>query len=731
MNLWKTIVTNGVAWVDAPEADLRVLCGTPADSVKHLMRAGLIGAREKDGVRYESGPNAILLSDVSVQNGGFSNLAEFPILQMFYRQGMLIPGHPGNDGGRPLIIGLANQLKAQLAYIDMGKTGIMDEKTLAGCGLTPKAIRELLELKTAFSFGDTRKASELVDVISVERDPVELKGGVTLRRTGLNLYEFSYRGETVSVDLNLSPGETYRPAVVNGFHELRREYFAVAHVGEGDGWNPERQCMGSILFYQGKVFLIDTGPNILGTLTSLGLGASDIEGVFQTHAHDDHFAGLPTLARGDHRIRYHATALVRASVTKKACALMAIPESRFSGYFDAVDLAPGRWNDLDGLEVMPVPSPHPVETCAYYFRTMGEGGYRTYAHLADIISSDALLNMVAASRGKLDPSLVARTMKSYLAPADVKKVDAGGGMIHGSWKDFLGDASGKIYLSHCSGALPAEAGVAGQEADFGSCDVLIPARQDYTMQAAARFLAEYFPESAMSDRYALLNCPVERFAEGDYIVRESETASSAWLLVSGVVELICPERGVSNLLPAGTFLGEQSVLTGAPSTLSYRAVSIVRALRIPAAIYVRFLDRGYGPEETVRFHEHMLELKTSRVFGDMISSSITAGLARGIRRFGMRPGDRIEPDPAELVLVHAGTLVVFIAEAPVDRVGPGGIFGEEGILLRSSTVSSAVAETEVEAYAIPSAALERIPAIEWKLLETYERRINAFGAFVS
>jgi len=31
-------VTDGVYWVSIPEADLRILCGCPADSVKHLMR---------------------------------------------------------------------------------------------------------------------------------------------------------------------------------------------------------------------------------------------------------------------------------------------------------------------------------------------------------------------------------------------------------------------------------------------------------------------------------------------------------------------------------------------------------------------------------------------------------------------------------------------------------------------------------------------------------------------
>ena len=45
-----------------------------ADVVKHLMRRGLILPKQKGDVSFESGPNAILLSEVPVQYGQLSNL---------------------------------------------------------------------------------------------------------------------------------------------------------------------------------------------------------------------------------------------------------------------------------------------------------------------------------------------------------------------------------------------------------------------------------------------------------------------------------------------------------------------------------------------------------------------------------------------------------------------------------------------------------------------------------
>ena len=94
----KINVANGLSWVSIPEADLRIQCGCPADSVKHLMKRGLISRARKDGVTIETGPNAILLSDTPIQHGSIANLAEFPVLQMLYRQGMFLPGASQQHG---------------------------------------------------------------------------------------------------------------------------------------------------------------------------------------------------------------------------------------------------------------------------------------------------------------------------------------------------------------------------------------------------------------------------------------------------------------------------------------------------------------------------------------------------------------------------------------------------------------------------------------------------------
>lgn len=135
----KVKVSTGIEWVEVPEAGVFMLCGCPPDSVKHLMKRGLIVPTERAGWSFETGPNVILLSDVILQNGSFTNMAEFPVLQMLYRQGTLIPNHPNNTGAKPMLVGAQDQIDAQMEYIYRGNYGLVSEEELIKGGpLLPK-----------------------------------------------------------------------------------------------------------------------------------------------------------------------------------------------------------------------------------------------------------------------------------------------------------------------------------------------------------------------------------------------------------------------------------------------------------------------------------------------------------------------------------------------------------------------------------------------------------------
>jgi len=509
----KIQVTDGVCLIDIPDAQLHILCGCPADSVKHLMKRGLIVTKEQNGVVFETGPNAVLLSDVLVQNGSFANLAEFPVLQMLYKQGMILPNHPGNTGVKPMLIGLEEQVEAQMQYIYRGNYGLISEEEITSANIDKETAHEMMRLKLKFAFGSIRPAEELLDTRIVGSEPVEIRNGVFIRRVRLNMFEFQYHGEIVTVDLNLAHHESYGAPYTLGFHHIKREYFAVIHAGEGDGWNVNRPCMSSILMFQGKIYLIDAGPNVLYSLMALGIGVNEIEGIFHTHAHDDHFAGFTTLMRADHRIKYYATPLVRASVSKKLSALMSIEEKNLFDYFEVHDLDFDTWTDINGLEVRPIFSPHPVETSIFIFRTLWEDGYRAYAHFADIVALNVLMGMITEDDSEIGISqeYFDRIKKDYLTKVHIKKLDVGGGMIHGDAEDFKDDPSETIILSHTSSALTNKQKEIGSGAPFGMVDILIPTSQNYLHLYALEFLKSYFPSAPVHQLSILLNNPLDTF----------------------------------------------------------------------------------------------------------------------------------------------------------------------------------------------------------------------------
>jgi hemerythrin len=725
--LRKIEVTTGVWWVEAPEAGVSVLCGCPADAVKHLMKRGLIVSTEKDGVPFETGPSAILLSDAMVQNGNFSNLAEFPVLQMLYRQGMIVPNHPGNTGVKPLLIGSADQVQAQMQYIYRGNYGLVTEEEMIEAGETPERARELMRMKLKFAFGAIRHPAELLDSLVVDTDPVEIRNGLTIRRMLFNVFEFSYGGETAVIDLNLPAYETYEAPYPLGFYRLRREYFAVVHCGEGDGWDINRPSMTSIVMFQGKVYLVDAGPNILFSLNALGIGVNEIEGIFHTHSHDDHFAGLTTLIRSDHKLKYYATPLVRASVAKKVAALLSIDESAFGDYFDVCPLVEGEWNDIEGLEVMPVFSPHPVETTVMHFRTIWEGGTRTYSHLADICRLPVLQGFITDDPDApgISQAMYDKVAADYLVPADVKKIDVGGGMIHGDAYDFRDDMSGKIILAHTSQRNTRAQKAIGSTASFGTVDVLIPSNHDFIWPYAYEALNAYFPGVPRHQIRVLLNNPVVTFNPGTILVKERLVNEEIYLLLSGSVEMIPIEVEMRSVLSAGALVGELSGLFGAAASETYRAASFVQALAIPCSLYSEFVKRNDVFSGVSRLVEHREFLLRTNLFGEVVSSKSLNRIAQAMTSCSVAAGGMVEIGSEMVGMIKAGSAGRFLGDHMFETLKIGDFFGEDMAIFGSPSLLRVRAIEACEVFLVPAETLRDIPSVRWKLFEAAAKRARA------
>ena len=720
-----TPVSSGIYWLEVAEADLRVLCGCPADSVKHLMKRGLIDSTEVGSVHCETGPNAILLSDRQIQNGSFANLAEFPVLQMLYRQGMLLPGHPNNTGAKPILIGRDEVVRAQMDYIYRGNYGLTSVEEILETGLSEEQAEEMMRLKLRFAFGTIHPTEDLLEARIVGNAPVEVRNGVTVARQRTNRYEFTYQGEQVLVDLNLPLNRHYETPYDLGFHTLPRDYFSIVHTGEGDGWDINRPCMASIVVFQGRIYLIDAGPNIDHSLNALGVDINEVEGIFHTHAHDDHFSGLTTLIRTDHRLKYYSTRLVRESVSKKLAALMSVEEQDFEQYFEIHDLDLGIWNNIDGLEVRPIFSPHPVETNIFFFRTLWSKGYLSYAHLADIPARDVLEGMVTEDSDApgLSDELFEQVWEYYRVPADVKKIDMGGGLIHGKAVDFEGDESKKIVLAHTDRPLTESEQEIGVEETFGSIDVLIPANEDYLLIYAENHLKTYYPTVPHSDLVMLVNCERRSYGVGETIIPSGVIPDSVHLLLTGTAELIKDEFGISNPLSSASLIGDLSVLSETPTTSIYRARSPVETLAIPRVLFHEFILRNQILEQVEHLQEMLEFMHHCWLLQEMISYPVKIRIARHTVLSKHKKGDTFNPDEKGFAFLKTGKAVLWDNGRLVRILTPGDFWGVGAVLGGLSQNISVEIVEDVTTYRITNPeVLRQAPILRWKLLEKTGQR---------
>lgn len=723
--LIKHDVTTGVFLIEAPSADVRILCGCPADAVKHLIKRGLISRIESGGVWYETGPNVILLSDVAVQNGCFSNLSEFPVLQMLYRQGMILPNHPGNTGTKPLLIGDATQLSAQLQYLYRGNYGLVSKKEMIAAGATPERADELMAIKLFFAFGAIRSSDALVDTMDVKSETLEIRNGVSVRRIERNRFLFRYEGEEQEVDLSLPVGKTYPlPAPISAT-QIPRSYFSVIHSGEADGWDANRQSMSSVLHFQGQVYLIDAGPNLNHSLDALGIGVNEIAGVFQTHAHDDHFAGITTLLQSGRRLKFFATPLVRATVEKKLSALLSVDTHHLHRLFDIHDLVEDEWNDYQGLEVMPIMSPHPLETTIFVFRAMGPRSYHTYGHFADIASFKVLDQMSSGvGNGKVSRELIEKVKEQYLQRLDLKKVDIGGGMIHGLAEDFREDSSRKIILAHTSEELTDAQKRVGSSAAFGVVDVFVPASVSYASREAHKMLRAWFPDTPEYDLEMFRNCEISSANPGTIIARAGDMINEALLLVRGSVERILDDDGASSRLSAGALLGFFDLLHGGRWSTTFRTVGYVKVLHISMEMFTRFMMRQKGLEQRLsRSSELLPHLYRADLFKNGLNSLILREVIDASTNVTLNARADLNLSTADDVyLILSGSVYRMQHDTAKQHLMAGDAFGGEDSLF-DVTVSEQFryrAMDDTTLLRIPARALADIPVVYWKLLTAFQ-----------
>lgn len=717
----KKHISTGVTWVAIEEAELFICCGCPADAIKHLKNAGVVQSYEIEGNYTESGPNAILLSDTLIQNGQLSSLAEYPILHMLYMQGMNLPNHPNFKKIKPLLIGHQKQITMQLDYVTIGNHGLGSVEEIIEGGISVENAEKIFATKLHYTGGSLKSMEDLVDSCVLEENSKEIKNGVLIERLGLNVFEISYKNEKIKVDLNVEKDDHFSLPYNLPFKKVIPGKFSITHSGEGNGWDPTRPCMASLVHFNNKVYLIDAGPNILKNLSYLGLGLSEIDGIFLSHIHDDHFAGITELLNVERKLNFYATKLIRITAERKLKALMNSEYDLIQVAFNCHDLLFDEWNDLDGLEVMPVYSPHTVETSTFNFKVKKGNSYKTYTHLSDTINLKEFKAIVNESPTVFTDEDITYVKQSYLSTVNLKKVDVGGGSIHGHLSDYKDDKSEVLVLAHTDGVVTSE-----KEnfinVEFGDTQHLIESNDmDYLKSNCFDFLKRYFNMLSDEEVLPLSRGKMRLFKPGEVILTKEEK-EKIYLIVNGIVSYQLASKK-ELMLDAGNFIGYSRRYFKDILPEEYSAWSYVHGLELDEGILDRYIAvHGLRSDISDRI-SMMVMLRNSELVNHMLSNSIMNKISKSAEVVRLREFQITkEVLQNNLFIVKKGVVKTKFDNRYTAKINKGEHFGGLELVDEYRINQQFKFDDLIEAVKIPTEIVLTIPKMLWRILELEEKR---------
>ena len=722
-SIQKIKLNNGTYYLDIPKANVKILCASPPEVFKMMAQKGITKWLQEGNWKYETGPSVILISDILIQRETFCNFIEFPILQMFYRQGMIIPTHPNNDGSKPVLVGTQDQVYNQVEYFYTGNYGLISLEEIQAAVRDDDLANDIYQMKLKFAFGKFQKREDLIDICIVENEYKEIKNKVFVKRFGLNQFKIYHDNDYVEVDLNLYNQEKYDSLYKLKDTYISRSYFSVVHTGEGDGWNIDLPSMSSIITFKGKIYVIDAPPYIETMLFHLGIGINEVEGIFHTHAHDDHFAGILSFMKAEKKIKYIASPLIKKTTIKKLSAFFY--DNPFDYFFNCVDLEIEQWNSVeDGLEVKPFISAHPIETTCMFFRAKETPQtYKTYGHFADTSPFDFLENL--RKDGKVRDEFIDTMLKNYVEPVDLKKIDVGGGLIHGNLNDFLKDGSKQVVFSHLSNAAALDE-YRSNVSSFGQQDVLIEEANNYLLEHALEQVSYFF--SCSSKEFIQIweeneSTPIQEAIKlvppNETIYDEGDEIEKIYFVLSGEVRITFSYERKNAYRGYGNFIAMYEYFNEINANGTYSTNNYVNLFCFSQKMIEKLCTLRYDIEVYKDLINKKSFLKRVSIFNRYLSSKKMLDLAQEFDTMQFRKGIRIDENILSnyFLIVAQGEIDVVFCNHLIRKVKGGDFICAKSLFLYSDLFAEYTVKEDTVVYVLPLDTIKSIPVSCLKIFE--------------
>ncbi len=197
-----------------------------------------------------------------------------------------------------------------------------------------------------------------------------------------------------------------------------------------------------------------------------------------------------------------------------------------------------------------------------------------------------------------------------------------------------------------------------------------------------------------------------------------------FLLLEGEVSLVAGKRPIGRV-GKGEVFGEMASLTHSPRSATALAKTRCRVIALDDRAFETALARNPGFALMLlsvligRLREANAQLLASGVLSEetalndayVFDRKVVSDLVRAFEHEAPKFYDAKRAIMQEgqaglyMYIVLKGSVVIFLERNPVERVGPGGVFGELALIDRQPRAASAVAETDCELLAISRNAL--------------------------
>jgi hemerythrin len=172
-------------------------------------------------------------------------------------------------------------------------------------------------------------------------------------------------------------------------------------------------------------------------------------------------------------------------------------------------------------------------------------------------------------------------------------------------------------------------------------------------------------------------------------------------------------------------IGESAAIHNQPSSETYRSLSFVQALRLPADLYRNFVQRFFSSADLLEIREVEERLRLTPLFSDAVTATTLFSLAKSCHITHLTAGVAFSQTPGQVHTIGRGSLANRDNGMTLEM---GDFWGADSLFASMSKTKNSkdpqasqtfVALDECEVYSLPLEAVARIPVVRWKLFEAF------------